>query len=1173
MNDWSTQMRDRVLEASRQAPARAPATLGEIWDTEWKAAGLDTTFGVHKPMNDAYLELLERTEQVAGQGVFELARSRNLDFVGETIDKKIAALGQIVDSLPDPQQKLLEDYKDVRGRARAKAAEIERQSADVAGATYGLSGYATAFTAGVARQMADPVNLATAPIGGPAKGPVLKWLGKEFLIGAGVQAAQEPFIASTRQQLGLETNSLENILEAGVGQAGIAGVLRGAAAAWRAGRRAWNGPQVDLSPADIEAVARKIETEDLVGRQTGPSREAAEALERATAVLNGQAPIAAATATRSGGFSLDGPQRVVVNDELAFNVRYAVVERKDLIVSHDADGAVNKAFPAEIQPRDRSTPEMRTQLQDIAGKLEPTWLTVSANAQFGAPIVSDRGIVESGNGRTLSIGLAYERFPDRATAYRDELERLGFDTSAFERPVLVRIRQDDLSAEQLMAYTARSNVSEVAKLSVAEQASLDARNLHGGILESYQGGDLSLGRNADFVRRFIQELVPVADQNAFIAGGRPTEAGIARMQGALLARAWQDPRMVREIAENPNPTSITILRAFADSAPQVSRLRAAIEESRVDAGADIIQPLKSAFDLVERARIEGRKLTMLVDQADVETGAVSDAVRSAVRLFFRNDELTVPAGRETIEQRIRDAVDRAIMSQAGGLFGEVVEPAAILRAARFATEPFDELSPTDRARLLSDAAAGRDVAAGRLDAEAARPQQDAPAEAGQLLEGTPPTQPNNILAMPGAKPTDEFLGRNSEGNPVFRTEAGKLAVLENGTRAIYEPSAAQLWSLETGRPVEGTMPERYRVTEPAPAQADQPAAPRAPDGQLLEARAQTPAQVIEFNQAKFEQPFTDLDTLFGLAPSAQKELIEALESARIGEVKDPGLKARDGDRGVEAKIERKGYDDIRQVTDVARGGVIIKSPGDADIVIDALKQKFTVWDEGWKLSDVGYSDRKIMVRTSNGLLAEVQILEETFAAAKKPGHKLYEEREAARLAGQTDRAKQIMAEEKQYWSEIQAALPPDWRAALGLPPNASSSAPNAASAKASSMTRPSSPISPEDTGNQPRLGDKTNPSSVSSSTTANRPSQLKSLNDASDIGASDLRVAQGDAEINARVKAVVNEIGEDTRLPFEQPDGTMKELTVRERLAEIDKSERAAVELNDCIARNGGGSS
>lgn len=1072
MTNWKTMADDYLLELSRQPAARAPATLGEIWDTEWKAAGLDTTFGVHKPMQDAYSELHDRLTSITGKDLGTLARERNLDFLGGGLDGRVRAMGQIVDTLPDDQQKLLADYKDVRGRARTKAAEIERQSADVAGATYGLSGHAMAFAAGVARQMADPVNIATMRLDVAARGPVIKWLGKQFALGAAVQAGQEPLIRPAREELGLEANSVENILEAGIGQAGLSGLMRGVAAAWRAGRRAANAPPVDLTPADIEAVARHSEAEELTARQTGPSREAAEALERATAVLNGQAPIAAATATRSVSFG-PGLQRVVVNDELAFNVRYAVVERKDLIVSHDADGAVNKAFPAEIQPRDRSTPEMRTQLQDIAGKLEPTWLTVSPNAQFGAPIVSDRGIVESGNGRTLSIGLAYERFPDRAAAYRDELERLGFDTSAFERPVLVRIRQDDLSAEQLMAYTARSNVSEVAKLSVAEQASLDARNLHGGILESYQGGDLSLGRNADFVRRFIQELVPVADQNAFIAGGRPTEAGIARMQGALLARAWQDPRMVREIAENPNPTSITILRAFADTAPQVSRLRAAIEEGRVDAGADIIQPLKSAFDLVERARIEGRKLTMLVDQADVETGAVSDAVRSAVRLFFRNDELTVPAGRETIEQRIRDAVDRAIMSQAGGLFGEVVEPAAILRAARFATEPFDELSPTDRARLLSDAAAGREVAAGRLDAEAARPPQDAPAEAGQLLE----------------------------------------------------------------------------------------------------ARAQAPAQVIEFNLAKLEQPFDDLDTLFKLAPAAQTEIVAALRRPGLGTIKDPGIKARDGERGVEAKVKRKGYDSLREVTDVSRAAVIIDRPGDADTIVRSLAEQFTIWDEGWSVTGVGYADRKVMVRTSNGIMAEVQILEKSMMDAKKAGHQLYKERGAAMVAGDVERASRVRAQELQFWQAVQSALSDDWRAALGLEPNASSAGPNAAAENASSIRRPSSSISPEDTGNQPRLGDSTNPSSVSSSTTANRPSQLKSLNDASDIGASNPRVAQRDAEINARVKAVVNEIGEDTRLPFEQPDGTMKELTVRERLAEIDKSERAAVELNDCIARNGGGSS
>jgi hypothetical protein len=73
------------------------------------------------------------------------------------------------------------------------------------------------------------------------------------------------------------------------------------------------------------------------------------------------------------------------------------------------------------------------------------------------------------------------------------------------------------------------------------------------------------------------------------------------------------------------------------------------------------------------------------------------------------------------------------------------------------------------------------------------------------------------------------------------------------------------------------------------------------------------------------------------------------------------------------------------------------------------------------------------------------------------------------------------------------------------------------------------------------------------------------------MGTSEGRVARGDAEINARVKSMMNEIGPETRLPFEQADGSMKDMTVAERMAEVEKVKRAAAELNDCIARNGGG--
>lgn len=1084
MTDWNAAFQDELDELGRRPAARPPATFGEIWNAEWRANGLETTFGVRKPMVDAYEELHDRLTAIAGKDLGTLARERNLDFMAGGLDGRVETMGKIIDSLPDQQQKLLADYKDVRGRARQKAADIERESADVAGATYGLSGYATAFAAGVARQFFDPVNLATAPIGGPAKGPVLKWLGKEFLIGAGTQAAQEPLIAPRRAELGLETNSLENIIQAGIGQAGFSGLLRGAAAAWRAGRKAMSAPDLDLTPDDLDAVARQAQTDAIFDNQTGASREAADHVRRATEALNGNAPIEAVAPQRAVGFSLEGPQRVIISDDLRLEVRYAVVERASLITSHTATGEAVASFPADLQPRDRSTDAMRRQSQKIAALLDPELLGPSPNAQQGAPIVSDRGVVESGNGRTIAIGLAYDRFPERAQAYRDYLDTLGFDTGAMREPVLVRIRQTDLPPAELLRYTSAANVGETAPLSVPEQAMVDAKRLHGGILSNWQGGNLDAARNAEFVRRFVAEIVPVSEHNTFAPENKLTIGGMRRMEAALLARAWGDPRLVKELVDNPNQTSITILRAFADTAPQISRVRGALDDGRIDPSVDIVTPLKAAFDIVDQARAQGRKLSYLVEQGSLESGFMAEDVRAAIQLFFRNSELTLPAARETIETRIAHAAEQALMSQGGGLFADTIDAAALLRAARFASESIDatNLTAIDRQRLMGEAGAGRVVDLGRPDADVPRRKDD------------------------GAPANDQ------------------PALQDVGAPSSLSPAASP----------------------------------------------QSPPNVLEFRQAKLEQPFTDLDTLFALAPASQKELISALEAIRIGKVKDPGLKARDGERGIEAKVKRKGYDDIREVTDVARGGIVIDRPSDAEAIIASLSQKFQIWDEGWKVNDVGYADRKVMVRTSNKLIAEVQILETSYLAAKEVGHQMYEDREAFRLAGDINRAKETKAQEIAYWRDVQRALSDDWRAALGLDPNAVNSEPNASRANASSMGRPSSPISPELTDTQPRLGDNTNPSNVASSTMANRASQLNNLNGASDIGPSFGMVARGDAEINTRVKSMVNEIGEETRLPFEQSDGSMKDMTVKERMAEVEQRQRAAAELNDCIARNGG---
>jgi hypothetical protein len=234
---------DYLNELSRRAGARAPATLTEIWNSEWTRGGLDTIGGVGKPFMDAYEDLRSAVEGAGGgPSVTELARRYNIQ-PGYNIDQRAAALGAIADALPltEDQRKAIEPLKDVRKRAADKAQAIEREASDVAGATYGLSGTATSFLAGAARQTLDPFNIAamvaTAPIGGPLEGAALKVIARQALAGAAAQAAVEPIIQSGRAELGLESGfgkAAGDVLEAGVGAGALAGAFRAAGAAWRA---------------------------------------------------------------------------------------------------------------------------------------------------------------------------------------------------------------------------------------------------------------------------------------------------------------------------------------------------------------------------------------------------------------------------------------------------------------------------------------------------------------------------------------------------------------------------------------------------------------------------------------------------------------------------------------------------------------------------------------------------------------------------------------------------------------------------------------------------------------------------------------------------------------------------------------------------------------------------
>jgi hypothetical protein len=246
---WDDDERAFLENLADRPAARSPATMGEIWRAEFDNASLSTATGVGQPVDRAYNELVGGLAAASGQDLRDFARSRGVDLTrARNFDERIAMIGGLVDALPeDKRTKELEALKDVRRRAAESAAKTEREAADVASATYGLSGHAMAFLAGTARQAVDPLNLAamavTAPIGGELfGGPLLATMARQAAAGGAAQALVEPHIQAARAELGLEAGlgqAAGDIAGAAFGAAGMAGLLKAGAWAIRKGAGAF----------------------------------------------------------------------------------------------------------------------------------------------------------------------------------------------------------------------------------------------------------------------------------------------------------------------------------------------------------------------------------------------------------------------------------------------------------------------------------------------------------------------------------------------------------------------------------------------------------------------------------------------------------------------------------------------------------------------------------------------------------------------------------------------------------------------------------------------------------------------------------------------------------------------------------------------------------------------
>lgn len=255
-------------------------------------------------------------------------------------------------------------------------------------------------------------------------------------------------------------------------------------------------------------------------------------------------------------------------------------------------------------------------------------------------------------------------------------------------------------------------------------------------------------------------------------------------------------------------------------------------------------------------------------------------------------------------------------------------------------------------------------------------------------------------------------------------------------------------------------------------------------------------------QADFvaSQPARSLDELYEVAQSHQDELgrIGAELAEQTGaDFRNPGLKKKATSA---EKMARKRYDSTSRLTDVVRAGYVVETPDQVDAIVAGLAQRFRVLDEGWRMTEAGYFDRKAMVQFEDGTIGEVQFWHPDLLRKKDgTGHALYEEMrtttDPARKMELLDRQRRMYLESLDTigveWDEIVDQLldevSEDVARLAGRPASG-----NMRSNAAAATGRPDSMTSANSTGSQapPSV---TIAQALPSDTAAGRPSQSTSV--------------------------------------------------------------------------------
>jgi len=214
--------------------------------------------------------------------------------------------------------------------------------------------------------------------------------------------------------------------------------------------------------AAIKAQAKTADPGTLTVDEVGRTKTKLDEQRRAETKLD-EAPKPVEDRSGTHTYGSKGVTHTADNTPVKF--KYALVPLDQLRASHTDQLTVNPDYDSGLQPRDRSGAPTANQRTSEAARFIPATMGQSPYTNYGAPIIGQDNMVESGNGRVLGLRHIRSTDPSKWTNYQNWLmkhaEAFGLKTSDIQNmkaegnePVLVRVRQGQQTA------TARHELAE-----------------------------------------------------------------------------------------------------------------------------------------------------------------------------------------------------------------------------------------------------------------------------------------------------------------------------------------------------------------------------------------------------------------------------------------------------------------------------------------------------------------------------------------------------------------------------------------------------------------------------------------------------------------------------------------------------------------------------------------